>query len=148
MFWNFWIFCKCHDLDLPYFMQKYFRITRSNPKQCRNIIFLENWEYRNLICSETCVPIFEDGIREVWNVGILKIWNFETLNVSNFEVVGFQSTYNKKSNNSFINRLLMVNGSWLKAGACPSAKFFLAMSLEPRPLRHEPLSLGPWAMNH
>ena len=69
----------------------------------------------------------------------------------------------------------MVNGSWLMAqsswlrpqgvwliakknlalgppGPGPSAKFFLAMSLEPRALRwrHEPraLSYEPWAMNH
>ena len=75
-------------------------------------------------------------------------------------------TCNKQSINLLINRLLMVSGSCLKArgsrlmtkknlalgppGLGLSAKFFLAMSLEPRAWMHAPRALShePWTIDY
>ena len=80
-------------------------------------------------------------------------------------------TYNRESNTSLINRLLMVTGSWLKAhGSCLKARGSRLMAKknlalgpqaplpwrrtflghEPWALNHEPRGMGhePWAVNH
>ena len=70
----------------------------------------------------------------------MKFGNMEMCN-SKIENLVIGTLGNFELDTPLIDRLLKVNGSWLKPhGSClkASAKFFLAMSLEPRALRHEP----------
>ena len=68
-----------------------------------NVLNLALWSFKTL-------KSWNLGILELGNLGSLGAWNLRTLklrNVGNFE--------NLESNNSLINQVLLVNGSWFMA---------------------------------
>ena len=102
------------------------------------------------------------GILKFCNFEVLKLWDFEThyksqkslQSIESMVLVELDGTTYQIIMNQLINRLLMVNGSWLMAQGTwlmTQGSLLMANEILPQgPRVHEPWALShePWTINH